>query len=127
MVKKLEESYKNIKQVISNDEEVKKYNEYRSVCVQTYDSENEVMNLHVECGKDSGQGLKYLEGNAPKNKNQIALSYLNANKVGKKTGDEIKILCNGTEKSMAVSGIYQDVTSGGYTAKSMDEFIGILI
>jgi len=83
------------------------------------------MNLHVDCGNYAGKGLMYLEGTAPSKENEIALSKLNADEMGKKTGDSIILRFNGIEKNFLISGIYQDVTSGGYTAKAIYSFAGV--
>jgi putative ABC transport system permease protein len=55
---------------------------------------------------------------APKNENEIALSDANSNEMKKKTGDTLILLVNGKKKTMTVSGVYQDVTNGGKTAKA---------
>lgn len=118
----LEAAYSDIKQLLNKDTSVENYYEYRRVSVKTYDSDNRSMNLHVDCGTNSGNGLKYLSGKAPKTSNEIAVSYLNANKLGKNTGDRITVFSNGKEQEFIVSGIYQDVTGGGYSAKSKYDF-----
>jgi putative ABC transport system permease protein len=43
---------------------------------------------------------------------------LNAQDRGKQVGDSLVLLVNGEEKTLTVSGIYQDVTNGGRTAKA---------
>lgn len=121
----LETSYVNAKQVLKNDDSIENYYEYRSVSVQTTDAENELMNLHIDCGDNSGNELQYLSGKAPEEKNEIAISYLNVNKIGKDTGDTMVLFFNNKEQEFVISGIYQDVTSGGYTAKSKYDFSGL--
>ena len=61
-----------------------------------------------------------MEGRAPISDGEISLSFANASTDGldKKLGDEVIVLVNGVEKTLKVSGIYQDITNGGKTAKA---------
>ncbi|WP_318504001.1 FtsX-like permease family protein [Bacillus sp. T3] len=122
---KLETSYANVKQLLQNDAAIENYYEYRRVSVQTTDADAEQMNLHVDCGNNAGNKLQYLSGKAPQSENEIAISYLNAEKIGKDADDTIVLFFNGKEQKFVISGIYQDVTSGGYTAKSNYNFSGL--
>ena len=60
------------------------------------------------------------KGSAPDREGEISLSHANASQDGlnKKVGDEVVVKVGGTEKTLKVSGIYQDVTNGGKTAKA---------
>ncbi|AOT69271.1 ABC transporter permease [Geosporobacter ferrireducens] len=122
---KLENSYGNVKQVLENDDAIENYYEYRRVRVQTFDAENKLMNLNIDCGINAGNELQYLSGKTPKDGNEIAISYLNANETGKEAGDTIVLYFNDKKQEFVISGIYQDVTSGGYTAKSKYNFSGL--
>ena len=62
--------------------------------------------------------LEYLEGTAPVRDNEIALSYLIAGEFEKSVGENIQLVVNNQIKMMQVSGIYQDITNGGKTAKA---------
>lgn len=121
----LEISYATVKQVLEEDTSIKDYYEYRKVRVQTLDAENELMNIKIDCGPNAGNQLQYLSGKAPVTEDEVALSYLNANEMGKETHDRIELLINNEKREFVVSGIYQDVTSGGYTAKSKYNFSGL--
>lgn len=122
---RLETGYSKVKQVLENEQEIQNYYEYKKVRVQTIDSDGELANLHIDSGINSGNELQYLSGNAPQGEKEIAISYLNANEIGKETGDTIVLIFNDKEHDFIISGIYQDVTSGGYTAKSKYDFSGI--
>lgn len=122
---KLETRYANVKQLLQKDAAIENYYEYRSVRVQAIDAENKLMNLNIDCGDSAGNELQYLSGEAPKGEDGLALSYLYANEIGKDSGDKIEIFFNDKKKEFVVSGIYQDVTSGGYTAKSKYNFSGV--
>lgn len=118
----LEESYSKIKTLVENDSEVKSYNEYKRVRLQAEGADEEQVNLHTDTGKSAGVDLKYLSGMHPLRNDEIALSYLNAEKTAKTTGDSISILIEGEKQEFKITGIYQDVTSGGYTAKAFYDF-----
>ncbi|MDQ0233265.1 FtsX-like permease family protein [Metabacillus malikii] len=118
----LENDAADVKLLVKNDTNLKSYQEYRRVRVQTSDAEGEKMNLHIDYGEKAGSGLQYVSGKAPETENEIAISYLNAEKIGKTTGDNIVLFTNGKEQPFLISGVYQDVTSGGYTAKATHNF-----
>ena len=74
--------------------------------------------LNIESGDFTLFPLDYVKGSAPTQQNEIALSYLNAQEMEKQIGDTVILLIDGQEREMVVSGIYQDVTNGGRTAKA---------
>jgi len=84
--------------------------------VQQIDGSLETLNL--ESGDFSLFPLDYVQGTAPKQENEIALSYLNASEMEKQIGDGVTLIIEGQERKMVVSGIYQDITNGGRTAKA---------
>ena len=120
----LEGRYEGMKQVLDEDTGIQAYKESYVIRAAAVNTDDESMSLHVECGAEAGQGLEYLEGTAPAEPDEIALSNLNADEAGKSIGDTLEITWNGTTQIFTVSGIYQDVTSGGYTAKSRYDFPG---
>jgi len=122
---KLETVYANVKQVLEKDGSIENYYEYRRVRVKVTDAEGELMNLNIDCGDNAGNELQYLRGKAPEGENEIAVSYLNANEIGKEAGDTMILFFGGGKREFVISGIYQDVTSGGYTAKSKYDFPGL--
>ena len=82
------------------------------------DSDGVLNNLNVETGDFTVFPLEYLAGTAPVKDNEIALSYLNAEDLQKQVGDTIRLVAGDQTLEMMVSGIYQDVTNGGRTAKA---------
>lgn len=75
--------------------------------------------INVETGDFAAFPLEYLAGSVPVNQNEIALSYLSAQELGKQVGDALPVLAAGLEHQLTVVGIYQDVTNGGRTAKAL--------
>lgn len=121
----LESGYAKVKQVLENDGEIDRYYEYRRVIARTADLDGEPLNLHIDCGENAGNELQYLSGRTPERNDEIAVSYLNAIELGKDTGDSILLFYGGKQREFVISGVYQDVTSGGYTAKSKYDFHGL--
>lgn len=75
--------------------------------------------INIETGDFSIFPLDYVAGTAPEREHEMALSSLNAKEMEKDVGDRITLLVDGQEQEMTVSGIYQDVTNGGRTAKAV--------
>lgn len=76
--------------------------------------------LRVEVGDHTGGTVEFVEGGPPE-PGQIALSVLNADKYRVRAGDGLTVRHGGESSTVTVSGVYQDVTSGGYTAKAQGE------
>lgn len=75
--------------------------------------------LKIELGDHSVFPVLYSAGSAPAADDEIALSAINADALGKKVGDRMTLVIGGKEKTLAVSGIYSDITNGGKTAKAV--------
>lgn len=74
--------------------------------------------LQVERGDHSVFPVSYAQGEAPKEKDEIALSYLCAEELGFDLGDTLLLLMGDTQWEYRVCGIYSDITNGGKTAKA---------
>jgi len=107
---------------LENDSEIEKYAIYRNGNVKFQNSDGEWEYLRVQDGDESIFPLEYLEGHAPVDSNEIALSYLNATELGKEVGDFLTVIYQGQELMFTVGGIYQDITYGGKTAKAAIDF-----
>lgn len=103
---------------------VSDYRLLRRVRLQAKDREGKLQGIHIDTGKQAGGGIQYLTGQQPETETEIALSCLMAEQLGKEQGDTVRIICHGEEKEYIISGIYQDVTSGGRTAKAVYDFPG---
>jgi putative ABC transport system permease protein len=75
--------------------------------------------LMVELGDHSVFPIKYAAGRAPVADDEIALSALNADALGKEIGQTVTLLVDGHENTLTVCGVYSDVTNGGKTAKAV--------
>ena len=78
----------------------------------------------MDTGASAGKGIVYLHGSSPSGETQIALSYLLADELGKDVGDTVEIISGRQTYKMEICNIYQDVTSGGKTAKTIYDFPG---
>lgn len=106
---------------IAADEDVEQFSPLITSRFKVLNNDGVFENISVETGDLSIFPLEYLEGHAPTSENEIALSYLNGNELDKSVGDTLRLIIdrNGNEKEMVVSGIYQDITNGGRTAKAL--------
>lgn len=75
--------------------------------------------IKIELGNHSIFPVEYSIGRAPVAEDEIALSALNADELGKKVGDDLTLAIEGKENNLTVSGIYSDITNGGKTAKAV--------
>ncbi|WP_232697507.1 ABC transporter permease [Brevibacillus daliensis] len=75
--------------------------------------------IKIELGDHSIFPVEYSEGRAPVAEDEIALSAINADELGKKVGDVITLVIEGKEKNLTVCGTYSDITNGGKTAKAV--------
>ncbi|MGG4131160.1 FtsX-like permease family protein [Paenibacillus illinoisensis] len=115
----VEQRYNNLINQIKTDEDIKTYSPLVTSQFKVRNAEGSYDNLSVETGDFSIFPLSYVNGNAPATTNEIALSDANSSELGLKTGEQLTLLVNGRDQVMTVSGIYQDVTNGGKTAKAL--------
>jgi putative ABC transport system permease protein len=114
------EEFKKLQEELQNDSDIEKYAAFITSSYQVKNGEGSWDFINIETGDFSVFLLNYLEGREPEGEGEISLSYANASEDGlnKKVGDEVVVKNAGTEKTMKVSGIYQDITNGGKTAKA---------
>ncbi|MDM5226016.1 ABC transporter permease [Cytobacillus sp. NJ13] len=114
------EDFQKLQEELKDDSDIEKYAAYITSSYQIKNAEGSWDYMNIEIGDFSVFPLKYLEGREPKGKREISLSYANASKDGlnKKVGDEVTVKAGGTEETLKVTGIYQDITNGGKTAKA---------
>ncbi len=80
--------------------------------------EGKLKNLLVESGDLSAFQLNYVKGNPPKTDFEISLSELMSKELDTNINDSITVVIDEKEVEMTVSGMYQDITNGGRTAKT---------
>lgn len=77
-----------------------------------------VSNLLTELGDHRVFPVSYVKGQAPVSPDEIALSAMNAEELGKNPGDSLTLITGSGTQTMTVCGIYSDITNGGKTAKA---------
>lgn len=107
---------------LERDSEISNYAIYENSYIQLKNADGELEYIRVENGDVSAFPLEYLEGSAPTDPKEIALSFLNSTELGKEVGDSLTVYYKGKELLFTVSGIYQDITYGGKTAKAAIDF-----
>lgn len=107
-----------IAQAMENDGDIARYVVLttRTFPVRLPDGSEE--RIKVELGDHSVFPLQYAAGRSPAAAEEIALSGMNADELGKQVGDRLVLVVDGQERNLTVSGIYSDVTNGGKTAKA---------
>ncbi|MFJ8513616.1 ABC transporter permease [Lysinibacillus xylanilyticus] len=104
---------------MNNDNSITKYTILTTKTFKTKTEDGSEENIKIELGDHSIFPIEYTEGRAPATENEIALSALNADEMGKKVGDVITVVMKGKDIKLTVSGIYSDITNGGKTAKAV--------
>ena len=115
-------TFERIRAELRDDERVTDFSSY-AIATYEIDSESGWERLHTEVGDYSGGTVAYAKGEAPI-EGQIALSALNAQHFGVSVGDRLTVRDGDELLGLEVSGLYQDVTAGGRTAKMADELPG---
>lgn len=113
--KEVEATRGTLVRALENDQRLTNIRTYANVLYETQGKEG-WETLRVEVGDYSANTVNFLTGSRPAN-GQIALSVLNARKYNVKAGDTMTIRLDGKPSTVTISGTYQDVTSGGHTAK----------
>lgn len=108
-----------IKQAMISDSEISKYVVLTTKTFNVKIEDGSEERIKIELGDHSIFPIEYSKGRAPAAEDELALSAINANELGKKVGDTIILLIEGKEKNLTVCGIYSDVTNGGKTAKAV--------
>ncbi|MFS0674537.1 FtsX-like permease family protein [Ornithinibacillus sp. 179-J 7C1 HS] len=123
---RITEDFKKLQEDLRNDTDIEKYAAYITSSYQVKNTDGSWDYINIEIGDFSVFPLNYLEGKAPNGEGEISLSYANASTDGlnKKVGDEVVVKVGEIEKTLKVSGIYQDITNGGKTAKA-DTSLGV--
>lgn len=107
-----------LEQTLRNDADIQKYAVFhtKSFMIKRENGSEEL--IKIELGNHHIFPLSYSEGGAPKLENDIALSVLLSQELGKKVGDTMTIKQQGEFKQFTISGVYSDITNGGKTAKA---------
>ena len=109
---------KLVEKLLAEDEQIASFVSLRTTSCRAALPDGSYTGLHVEQGNHTAFPVTYAEGEAPKEKNEIALSYLCADELGLSVGDRILLLIDENSQEYTICGIYSDITNGGKTAKA---------
>ena len=115
---RMDERFRSVVSAIRRDEDVARFSPLVTSRFRLLNDDGTVEQLNVESGDFTIFPLEYAQGGAPIRDDEIALSVRNAREMGVRVGDTIRLLVGGRERTMVISGIYQDITNGGRTAKA---------
>ncbi len=115
----ISEKVNEVVKVMASDSTISKYVVLttKAFTVKLEDGTEE--RLKIEFGNQSVFPINYAKGRAPIVEEEIALSSIQADELGKKVGEVITLIIDGKEKQLNVCGIYSDITNGGKTAKAV--------
>lgn len=117
--KNMKEKADEITQILTKDEDVSSYTVLTTKVFPIQRSDGSIETMKIELGNHTTFPLEYVKGRTPVSENEIALSKLNADELGKVVGDTVILLSEGIKKELKVCGIYSDITNGGKTAKAV--------
>lgn len=109
---------KQVEKLLARDEQVDRLVTLRTTSCQAVLPDGSHTSLQVEQGDHTVFPVTYAQGEAPKEKNEIALSYLCADELKLSVGDRLFLLIDENLQEYTVCGIYSDITNGGKTAKA---------
>ena len=115
---KIEEKAVNVGEYLEQDTAVETYAVFVTEIFSLEQKDGTTEHIKVELGNHGVFPLQYAQGKMPSSADELALSVLYAEELGKEVGDEITLLTDEGEKHLTVCGIYSDITNGGKTAKA---------
>ena len=72
----------------------------------------------IDVGDHEAFPMKYLSGHGPTTNDEVSLSYSQAQVTGAKEGSTVTVQTADGKKDLTVTGVYQDITNNGKTAKA---------
>ena len=72
----------------------------------------------IDIGDHTAFPLVYMSGGAPTGEEEVSLSYNQAQAAGAQVGSTVTVRTGEGERELRVTGIYQDITNNGLTAKA---------
>lgn len=113
-----QKTFEQILEAVEADQDVTQSVALTTYTGQVFNDDGSKDSINIEVGDFSVFPLSYIKGQAPQQENEIAISYLNASQLEKQVGEVLLVQLGDQKKELVISGIYQDVTNGGKTAKA---------
>lgn len=115
----MDQRYDELLGSLRTDPEVSRFAPIVTAQYRIVHSTGETDIFPIQTGNVGMFPLDYLAGMPPSRDTEIALSYRNAQDLDLGVGDALTVRAGDEAFELTVSGIYQDVTNGGRTAKAM--------
>ena len=109
---------KQAQKLLAEDAQTKRFTVLRTYSCRAVLPDGTNTALQVEQGDHTVFPVSYARGQAPKGRNEIALSYLCAQELGYDLGDTLLLSMEEVTWEYTICGIYPDITNGGKTAKA---------
>ncbi len=112
-----------LRQTLQQSDQVQSEHQVKTTEVQ---AETEIgrTSMCIETGKYDDFPIELRAGHLPNGDNELILSLLNAKRFNKEVGDPLVLFFDGKRVTFTITGIYQDITNGGLTAKTSRQDIG---
>jgi putative ABC transport system permease protein len=105
---------------LDNDGRVDKWASFSTYKFKLMSEDGNFLSIDVENGDFSLFPIEYLQGRGAIENGEIAISYMWAQELNYSIGNTLKLrLPDDTVIEMMITGIYQDITNGGKTAKAV--------
>ncbi|MFW5735904.1 MAG: FtsX-like permease family protein [Halanaerobium sp.] len=114
----IQDRFEQIKTYLAGDPDVLEQGAFVTSRYKIINQEGLEENIYIQTGDFSDFNVDYLEGEAPVHDDQIALSYLSSSELNKDIGEKLPVIIEDQKREMTVTGIYQDITNGGRSAKA---------
>lgn len=111
--------YREIDEFLTNSSYITNHAVMVTAMYRVLNNDGIFENIRVGIGDFTAFPINYTRGRAPINPTEIALSHMNADEFGVNVGDTLILLVDGEQRNLTVSGIYNDITYGGRTAKGI--------
>lgn len=108
-----------LRDVLGNDPRVERLEAFVQETETVRAANGTTVPVRVDYGDHAAFPLRYSSGRAPATTSELALSELNSEALALAAGDQLTLYSASGTATFTVSGVYQDVTNGGKTAKAL--------
>lgn len=108
-----------IRATLEADDRISTFEIYAQEVEIAIDSNGVRTPLRIDYGNHDAYPVRYDSGRAPQTDTDLAISKLNAERLGVDVGDPLEVIAGESRHRFIISGIYQDITNGGKTAKAL--------
>ncbi len=118
----VKDQFSNLGQALASDDDIAEYSKLVTSKYELILADESRESVAIESGNSKDFPLSYLQGQAPSKDSEISLSFLNSQELNKGLNDSLRLVINDQEKLLKITGIYQDITNGGKSAKALFDY-----